>query len=512
MPLPSTTTVTRNSGVDTSFAAVELNLRNKADKEYLADVLMYSKTQSARAWKHYDRLGVVRYPLNRAARIAGAANLYAALVDDEGNIVGPIKRGDGLDQAIDVVRTMYSRTAGVRGLIERYFLLMKVPADAHLIRVRIGNDADGYMFLSPDELNNGVESWETDTGLGDLSWVTAPSNAARTGRQRKIARGDYMGRAWMPSPRFLDLPDSPLFTLDADCDLLYRMQIVLRAQMRSRAVMSGILYFPDTLSALASGKIKTSARDQVLDKFNEILSRNVELAEEGDAADIIHILMQGKEDAGDKIKEIVLGRETSETDLALRAELFERIMFTLDINVQRTEGRNQNHWQSWNDSADELPSGGHPRHRSDVLGVDPPRPVERLKAAKIPDEQIVHTVVWYDLSPASVRINRQEDARQLSDRLGVDLATVRRISGFEEGDAPTETEYVQQLGVLVKNPYLATFGMDVANDLDWDLAMPKPVGRPQNSPADDAPSEPGEGDPGSPDDTHPDDETEPTPT
>lgn len=495
----------------TTFAAARLNLRNKPDQEYLMESLAGSKVLGARAWRHYNRLGTVRYPLNRAARLAGSARLVAVSLDDEGKVVGPIQRDDPLSPAIDIVNRIYSPVGGVRGFIERYFIHMKVPADSHLIRVMDGKTQDGYIFLSPDELDPTGASGEPSLagampGVADgnlnLVWLTRPGGEGRPQRSRKVARKDYLGRMWQPSARFLDMPDPVLYTLDGECDLLLRMQTMLRAQMRSRASTAGFLFFPQSLRNLASGARTASGPQELTEAVNEILSANVQASEDGDAADIAHIVISGNDDAGEKIREIVLGQETKDTDLRLRQELFDNIMFALDINTRATKGDSETRFQNWNDMSDELRLAVIPDLQAMCWGLTRLILHAELQAnTKLSPEQILRTAVDFDLSEAAVRINREETANQLIDRGALADRVGVLAAGYTPKDMPTDDERIRQFGWRQKNPYLAFWGLALPTDFDWDKAMMKPEGAPAESSADDPNVTPGAGDPGSPSDT-----------
>lgn len=508
MALPSThVRVSQTTATETVFAATPLNLRNKSDQEYLTDSLVSSRSVSSRAWRHWERLGVIRYPLNRAARLAGATRLYAGMVSEDGTSVSRITPDDKtISPAIDVVKAMYSRVSGVRGLIERYFIQQKVAADSHLVRVKEGKEYDGYQFLSPDELRTGADgvpgtaSAESD-GIGDLTWTLRPGGIGQAQRTRKIAKKDYLGRVWQPSARYLDMTDPVLYTLDADCDLLFRMQVVMRAQMRSRAALSGAIFLPSSLQNMAAGKVLASGPQDLVAKFNQVISQNLELAEDGDAADIAHIILSGKDEAGALIREIVFGQETKETDLKLRQELFDRILFSLDISAKASTETTNTRFESWNSTSEELRLAVIPDMEALCWALTRLVLHPQLLDANMKPESVAKTVVWYDLSEASVKINRQDDAIRIGDRGGLKLSAQRRVGGFTETDAPDEVEYVRSLGYLAKNPYLATFEMDVADRIDWEKAMVKPTGRPTESPGDPPAPGPGQGDPGSPDST-----------
>jgi hypothetical protein len=490
-----------SSNTSATLAVADLNLRNKSDREYLEAAVLWSRVAAARAWKHFDRLGAIHYPLTRAARIAGAATLYAAGVDDTNNVTGPLDRSDPNGaRAIDVVSGIYSRTGGLRGLIERYFLQQKVPADSHLIRVKEGSSYDGYMFISPDELRTPADG---DPGsVNEYRWITRPAVQGIAGLDRRIARSDYLGRVYSPSPRFIDTPDSPLFVLDGDCDLLHRMNVMLRALYRSRVSLNGLLFLPQSLQQLAVGEIVETGSTQLTKRLAEIEKQNMEISEDGDAVDTGHIILSGPDDAGAKILEIILGSEAKETDLKLRQEITDRILFALDINTRATTGDSQNHFQAWSDNADEVRLAVKPDLEAMCWSLTRLILRPELLAADIPAEQVNRIVVWYDLSAASVRINRQEDSRQLADRGGLALRAARRESGFEETDAPSEVEQINQFGFKHGNAYMATWKNTETSDpdWDWDKALPKAAGRPASKDGDPAESEPGQGDPGSPSD------------
>jgi hypothetical protein len=235
---------------------------------------------------------------------------------------------------------------------------------------------------------------------------------------------------------------------------------------------------------------------------NEILSTNIQASEEGDAADVSHIVISGPDDAGEKIREIVLGQETKESDLRLRKELFDNIMFALDINTRASKGDSETRYQNWNDMSDELRLAVIPDLEAMCWGLT--RLIlrkELVDSGKLSPDQINHVAVGYDLSEASVRINQEETANQLTDRGGLKLATGRRVAGFTDEDAPDDDEYIQQFGWRAKNPYLAFYGMALPDNFDWEKAMMKPEGAPADSAAEDPNETPGAGNPGSPGDT-----------
>jgi hypothetical protein len=60
-------------------------------------------------------------------------------------------------------------------------------------------------------------------------------------------------------------------------------------------------------------------------------------------------------------------------------------------------------------------------------------------------------VVWYDMSELTLRPDRSDDAVALYDRLEINGAALRRETGFDESDKPTDDELKEQaLKIIIK--------------------------------------------------------------
>ena len=214
----------------------------------------------------------------------------------------------------------------------------------------------------------------------------------------------------------------------------------------------------------------------------------------------IPILLKGPTPALDAVRHIVEESTIAETDLRLRAELISRILTALDQpSGSATDGEGENHWRSWKTADDERRIAVVPHVEAFCHALTRmvlwPKLQERNRKAG----DIMKWVVWYDLSRADVRANEEESARQLWDRGGVSTAYLRQLAGANNDDAPSADDYVRQLGWIMKNPILATYGLEGV-DVDWDRAAAwgKTPGPSPDSPADEQEVGPGTGDPGSP--------------
>lgn len=488
-----------------TFAAQPLNLRNKGDRRRLDSVLTHGRLVGEPAWNHFKNLGEVHFALTRAARIAGYAKIFPVTFAPDGTVEDVIESGP----ASDIVASVYSRAGGTRGLLERYFLQQKIPAESHLIRVMNGDQQDGYMFLSSRELDSpsagtGLDIERATQSGAKLTWRTMPHLRHSTGQgdwDIPISQANYLGRVWSPAPDYFNVPESPLMALDTLCTLLTDMGKFMSAAFKSRLFIAGMLFFPQSMQQVLGGRNDSKGgQTDFLDVMWAIIKENA-LAD-GEATSIAPMLMMGEDDAGEKIKHITVDRVIAETDLKLRAELIDRILFGLDIVSQATtSGEDVNHFGAWQAAADELRLAVIPDVEAFCWTID--RLILKPELAKLSPTitgDISRVGIYYDLSSASVRANRQADAKTLRDQGILNAMANLKAGGWTEEDQLAGAEYIRWLGIHVKDPYLASFGMPEQDDIDWDkVKSTMPTGRPAEG-TDDLPAGPGVGDPGSPDD------------
>lgn len=498
-------TRTRSTGGEIT-AAAEIDLRSRRDQDYTRATVSNSRREGRRPWKWYEDIGEVHYAISRSARIAGYAKLKCVRYGDNGEIEEDVE--DGI--AADIVAQIYSPYGGTRGLIDRFYTLMKVPGDSYLINVADGDgDSEGFHFLSPDEMDmSSFSRWKP--GRSELRWTTVPQQPSTndgTGSSafyREVSNEDLLGRVWIPNRRYVDMTDSALTALDVECEALDLLTKTIKAKLTSRFTLAGLMFIPDTIATARVTRNQTTVAGQEIDNTINYLiaamTKNVKNWE--DATAYMPLLLKGPADAGEKIKHIVMDREIFQTDLELRAELINRILVGLDTNQDTTRGTSdQNHFSAWAATDEERRVAVQPDLEMMCWALTRLVLHRQLQEDGMSPEEILRHGVWYDLSASAVHANQQEDARQLSDRGLISEKATRRMSGIREEDKIDEDEYVRWVGRQVKNPKLMLHGLDVEKKIDWDdvqaPAVPGPVA---DSPADEPEAGPGQGDPGSPDD------------
>ena len=467
----NTRTRTRSSTTGEITAASELDLRTRRDQDYTRATVSNSRREGRRPWKWYEDIGEVHYAISRSARIAGYAKLNCVRLGENGEIEDTVD--DGL--AADIVARITSPYGGVRGLVDRFYTLMKVPGDSYLIDVKdLDGDSEGYHFLSPDEMDmSSFSRWKP--GRSELRWVTVPQQPSTndgTGSSafyREVANDDLLGRVWIPNRRYVDMTDSALTALDVECEALDLLTKTIKAKLMSRFALAGLMFLPDTVATARVTRNQTSLAGQEVDNTINYLiaamTKNVKNWE--DATAYMPLLLKGPADAGEKIRHITMDREVFQTDLELRQELISRILIGLDTNQDTTRGTaDQNHFSAWAASDEERRVAVQPDLEMMCWALTRLVLHKQLQEDGMSPNEILKHAVWFDLSASAVHANQQEDARQLADRGLIGESATRRLSGVREEDRIQPDEYVRWVGRQVKNPKLMVHGLPVADEID----------------------------------------------
>lgn len=503
--IDSTARVAKPSEI--ALAHREINIQNELDRGYLESIVSVSG-DAKDAWLNYRRIGEVRYAISRSARIAGYARLCAVQVDSAGNIIKTKDKG----VEAEVVDSIYGRWGGIRGLVERYYSLMKVPGQAFLVRVRERDMVDGYWFLSSSELPTEGD-WERAAAGNQARKWRMRQQPGVGGRwdvfERDIAPPDFIGRIWMTDHEYTEDVNSPMQSMKGICQQLHDLTESISGRLKQRFAMAGILLIPSEINdAAISGEQPNAGKyhtDRVLNYLIHVMTTNVINHAQGISQ--IPILLKGPSAVLDKVKHLIMEATIAETDLKLRAELIDRILTTLDQQKQAVKGgEDTNHWGMWAVSDEERRITVQPDLDAMCHALTRMVLWPELKERNRTRGAITSWRVWYDLSQASVRSNIAEDARQAWDRGLVNAAFLRAATGAGDTDAMFSLtdpgEYIRWVGLKTANPILMCYGIDgIEAELEqaalWGNTAPGPN---PDSPADDSPVGPGVGDPGSPND------------
>lgn len=415
------------------------------------------------AWAFYDTLPEIHYPTQFTANSIGRFQFRIGVISAADPTGQPDTEPPGADESDDPV-TILAREAlaqldgpfgDVRSLARRYAMNMMVTAEGYLIGSDVGDSID-WEFLSVSEI--AVE--------GETVFRNFFGDPSRNGAEP--INPNFIRRFWMSHPRFSYSPDGPLKSLQDDCERLRILNDSMTARLLNRLSQAGILFVPNTLSIAndpgppnGEGPIVT---DPFALKLLATFERQIVQREKG----VIPIVVRGPDAAGEKIRHITLDRVIDESEMQLRAELRKNIAVGLDLPPEiQTSMSEMSHWSSWSVMDSTVRSHLKPLADGFAEGITRVYIWPYLRELNVPEEEIRRRVCVADDAEVIARPNAAEDGRALHDRITISDASLRERSGAAESDAPDDQEYVRQLGRKINDPYLATFGMGIADDIDW---------------------------------------------
>lgn len=483
------------------FAHRPLDLGNIDDRGYLQGATAMGREASEESWLNYNRIGEVRYAVSRSARIAGYARFQGQRVGRTGEVEDVAENG----VVADLVEEMYGKFGGTRGLIERYYTLMKIPGDSYPIWVAEGGVRDGLWFLSPHEIDNSsIIGGKVDVNK-PVKWITGRMQSPEGTQNftRTVRQEDFLGRLWSPSKQYTDEADSPMLALNGMCEMLHTLTQNIMGRLKQRFALAGLLLISNDISDAAINGPATEGQyssDKVMNYLITIMTRNVMNHDQGKAQ--MPAILKGPTEAIDAVRHIIIDTQIAETDLKIRAQLIDRILDGLDQQKQGvTGGENTNHWGMWAVSDEERRITVQPDLEALCFALTKMILWKRLQDRGWEPAKIRRWRVGFDLSHSAVKTNIAEDARQAWDRGAVSNEFLRRSIGASDEDVPSNDEYVRWLGIKMDDPVLATYGLEGIEVAALPVrASSETPGPNPDSPGDDPQVGPGVGDPGSPND------------
>lgn len=402
------------------------------------------------AWGHFDTHGEVHYPLTVGANLASRVDLVIQERNSDGRWVAATDPHAlacyeaVLECGMDDFWRSHSILTGVAG--EGVMLYRSTP-----------------MAI---ELCSNEEVFQEASGR----WVRTDGSGSRDVLDLAVWRVVPFHRR---HPRFRSLPDSGLRSVLNECRELQLLKLALLAKISSRLASVGILFLPNTLSMPAPDNASgTLSGDQLTTALKTMFM--APLANPGGAAAAMPVLLRGPEDAGEKIRHIILDTSLDEVEEQHRQELRRAIANGIELPIEtQTSVADTNHWQAWHVSESALHDHIMPMCRggAQLITTRILRPWMTVRG-KAPDR----FRFWVDGHRAALGLNGTDRARQVFNLGGLSLNALRDAHGFDDTAAPSAEEVVRWIGVKMNNPAMATYGLGI--DLPPEiLSGPTPPGQ-----------------------------------
>lgn len=403
-------------------------------------------------WDLFDRLGVIKYPVQYKANVASKCRLYAATrmdpsappipVDDDESTVPAELQSAALAQ----MEKLKGPIGGQGEIVRCAFVNLDIPGEFYLL----GRDEK---TLANDQAINGIqiipESWQVRS-VEEIKANTAEGWFQFVGSEdRQSLDSASLSRVWMPHPRKYELADSPMRALIEDGETLLAFKRLFRASAKSR-LPAGLGLLPDTLSfgppdPTRDGTGDGESQDDPFDQdLMDAVYRAIE--EEGAPSSLAPIWLRGKAEELQHARVLDFGRKVDANDLKIVEAVTEWIAIGLDNPPELITGMGDvNHWGAW--LIDDSSFRNHLEPKMVAL-CDALSTVflqaELIKQGWDP-AAVADVIVWYDPKGAILNPDLADRALQLRKVHAISDEYLREASQVPESAAPDDLELQRQI-------------------------------------------------------------------
>lgn len=247
-------------------------------------------------------------------------------------------------------------------------------------------------------------------------------------------------RAWEGDPQKQRLAWSPLRAALTVLRELAALTQLVGAEADSR-LSAGLLLWPQSYVPMGGVKAFT----------NELIEQlSAPITDRASAASVVPLPIPMPDEAIDKVRHIRMGMELSHQAKELRDESIRRFAMGARIPPEILTGTGDiSHWGQWFIDEQGIKLFIAPEVHIVVNSWSVGWLQGALEALGWDEERRGQYAIWPDFTPLVLRPDRSSDAVSLYDRLLLSGAAVLRETGFDENDAPTDEEKLQQLVVSV---------------------------------------------------------------
>lgn len=385
------------------------------------------------AWQYHDTLGEFRYAVDWESKRLSRVRLYAAKLEPGAD--EPVRAEAGT--AVDLMTSMAGGVAGQAAIMNGLGTQLSVPGEGYVIVENI-NGVEQWSVRSTDEVRAARGGYEV-----------ADENAVNSGTNWRPLAPDSLRplRVWRPNKRWHHIADSPARAARSTMRELELVNRHIVAQYLSRLASAGVWFVPSEATF--------PVREEFADAPDPFMAEWIEIAAEGirnpgTAAAIVPIPIKVPEELIGKFQHLDFTLKIDEKIIEKRDSAIKRLASQLNVPAEVLLGMSDlNHWNAWISDENSLKVDVAPDAELICQALTTGYLQPRLKASGVDD--FANWVVWYDMSELTLRPDRSGDAVLLYDRLEINGDALRRETGFNEEDKPSDDELKEQaLKVIIK--------------------------------------------------------------
>lgn len=373
------------------------------------------------AWHFHDTVGELRFGAHWMGNVLSRVRLR--VMRTMPGTGGDEEVNDG--PAAEAMEALYGGVSGQGQMLHDLGIHLFVPGEAYLIGEPPPEDDvngdDTWGIYSTEEVKERGGVWIVDRGDGE----------------RELDPEALIIRIWNSHPRAWVEADSPVRAVLPVLREIEALTKHVGASVDSRLAGAGILMLPSEMTFGSPSTDGAVPEDPAEDEFLQALTEAMvtPISDRESAAAVVPIVVRAPGALLGNARHITFATPLDANAQALRTEAIRRLALGLDMPPEVLLGvSDANHWGAWQISEDALRSHVEPKVAMicHALTERYLRPV--LEGAGLEPEDY-----WLegDTSELRTRPNRTAEAQALYDRLELSGETLRRETGFDEGDAPS---------------------------------------------------------------------------
>lgn len=418
--------------VDTLTASARLI---QATQGSSADRLFQYDSWQQEAWSFYDSLGEFQYAVGDwLANAMSRVRLNAAELVPGGDEPEPLTDGP----AAELMEQLGGGIAGRAAIMKSLAVQLSVPGEGWLVAER---EDPGIPLEQADWSVKSTEEIRPYRGKGDAKYeVRVDDNV-----WRPLHPDALPVRIWDPHPRKSWKANSAAraaIPIMRTIELLNRRII---ATLVSRLAMNGLLLIPQEYTINTPAPYQ-DADDPFVAMLIDIAGKNIR--EPGAATASIPIPIKFAEDGIEKWRHLTFGDGVDKELINEREKELGRLATSLNMPAEVLKGLGEtSHWNAWMIDESGIKLHISPVCETAVGGMTVGYLTPMLKAGghSLIGPNGGKIVAWYDTSELTARPDKSDKAQAAYDRVEVSGAALRRESGLDESDKPTDEERREQL-------------------------------------------------------------------
>lgn len=391
-------------------------------------------------WDLYDEVCEYRYGIDWLTNACSRAKLYVGPVEERG-AAGKPKPTDN-PKAIKLLDELHGGPAMQGGMLSRLAQHLSVPGESYMVGIPTksskGNDGS-----KKDWFIVSAEEFMRDTANGSVR-IRNPESGEDW---LNLTSGTTVIRIWRPHGRRAWEADSPSRPLIRPLREIVGLSAHIQATVDSRLAGSGLLIVPESATAISPAQSE-GVNPLHADPFMAALidSALTPLQNPNSASAVVPLMVRVPDASVGNFKHMTFATELDAQVQPLRDSAIRRLATGLDVPAEVLLGTaGLNHWAAW-----ALEESSIKMHIEPLLSVmcqaltaQYLRP--NLKKAGMSEEEVEKFAIYADTTELTLRPNRSPEAIRLYEVGAISSETLRRESGFDEDDKPTDEEAVRIL-------------------------------------------------------------------